>query len=54
MGGDEELARGMGRMDPFGNGGGQFGGQFGGGGGRYVHISTNFFGQDCIEFSPLF
>ena len=30
MGGDEELARGIGRMDPFG-----FGGQYGGGGGRY-------------------
>ena len=32
MGGDEELARGIGRMDPFGYGG-QYGG--GGGGGRY-------------------
>ena len=30
MGGDEELARGMGRMDPFG-----YGGQYGQGGGRY-------------------
>ena len=30
MGGDEELARGIGRMDPFG-----YGGQYGGGGGRY-------------------
>jgi len=31
MGGDEELARGMGRMDPFGYSGNQFGGN----GGRY-------------------
>ena len=30
MGGDEELARGIGRMDPFG-----YGGQYGGGNGRY-------------------
>lgn len=33
MGGDEELARGMNRMDPFGYG--QYGGGGGGDGGRY-------------------
>ena len=37
MGGDEELARGMARMDPFAyGGGGQFSGNGGNAGGRYV------------------
>ena len=40
MGGDEELARGMARMDPFAyGGGGQFSGNGGNAGGRYAKFA---------------